>query len=99
MKIEASIIISTVLLLVVFSIAAARMKTVEAEPAVETSSSPAPKSATEKFDGVTIEKSDAEWKKLLTREQYYILREKGTEQPFTGALDKNHAHGTYHCAA
>jgi peptide-methionine (R)-S-oxide reductase len=102
MKLKASIIISAFLLLVVFSIAAERMKTVEGESVVETSASPgkpARKSAGEKFDGVKIEKSDAEWKKLLTREQYYILREKGTEQPFTGALDKNHAHGTYHCAA
>jgi peptide-methionine (R)-S-oxide reductase len=52
-----------------------------------------------KFDGVKIDKTDAEWKKILTPEQYYILREAGTEQPYTGALEKNHQHGTYYCAA
>jgi peptide-methionine (R)-S-oxide reductase len=98
MKIKVSIIISAVLLLVVFSIAAARIKTVDAELAAVTSATPA-KSGSVEFDGVKIEKSEAQWKKLLTPEQFYILREKGTEQPFTGALDKNHARGTYHCAA
>ena len=53
----------------------------------------------EKFDGIKIERSDAEWKKVLTADQYYILREKGTEPPFTGEYDKNKKAGTYHCAA
>lgn len=52
-----------------------------------------------KFDGVKIVKSDEEWKKILTAQQYYILREKGTEQPYTGIYDKNKKAGTYHCAA
>ncbi len=42
--------------------------------------------------------SDAEWRKMLTPEQYRILREKGTERPFTGALTENHETGNYHCA-
>ncbi len=46
-----------------------------------------------------IMKTDAEWKKELTTEQYRVLREKGTEAPFTGALWNNHAEGTYSCAA
>jgi len=41
-------------------------------------------------------KSDEEWKKILTREQYYILREQGTEIPFTGALDSEKRTGTYY---
>jgi peptide-methionine (R)-S-oxide reductase len=45
-----------------------------------------------------IERSDAEWRKLLTPEQYHVLREKGTERPFTGALTQNHETGNYHCA-
>ena len=41
-------------------------------------------------------KSDAEWKKLLTSEQYNILRQAGTEIPFTGALLHNTQKGTYY---
>jgi peptide-methionine (R)-S-oxide reductase len=46
-----------------------------------------------------LEKTDAEWREQLTPKQYHILREKGTERPFTGALVNNHADGFYHCAA
>jgi peptide-methionine (R)-S-oxide reductase len=46
-----------------------------------------------------IQKSDAEWQKELTPEQYRILRQKGTEPAFTGALYRNHDSGAYHCAA
>lgn len=46
-----------------------------------------------------IQKSDAEWREELTPEQYYILRQKGTEPAFTGALYRNHDSGAYHCAA
>jgi peptide-methionine (R)-S-oxide reductase len=46
-----------------------------------------------------IQKSDAEWRAQLTPEQYHVLREKGTERAFTGALVNNHADGLYHCAA
>lgn len=43
--------------------------------------------------------SDDEFKKKLTPEQYRILRKKGTEAPFTGALLHNHDTGDYVCAA
>ena len=41
-------------------------------------------------------KTDEEWKKLLTPEQYHILREQGTEIPFTGALEHEERKGTYY---
>ena len=47
----------------------------------------------------TVVKTNAEWKKTLTPEQYHILREKGTERAFSGKYDKNHEHGVYRCAA
>jgi peptide-methionine (R)-S-oxide reductase len=39
------------------------------------------------------------WKEKLTPEQYHILRQKGTERAFTGALYNNHATGMYECGA
>ena len=42
--------------------------------------------------------TEAEWRARLTQEQYRVLREKGTERPFTGALEENHETGNYHCA-
>jgi len=47
----------------------------------------------------TVVKTIEEWKKILTPEQYHILREKGTERAFSGKYDKNHEHGIYRCAA
>jgi peptide-methionine (R)-S-oxide reductase len=46
-----------------------------------------------------IEKTDEEWKRELTPEQYRIMREKGTERAFTGEYYHNHDSGMYRCAA
>ncbi len=46
-----------------------------------------------------MELTNEEWKKRLTSEQYHVLREKGTEAPYTGALVNNTETGVYTCAA
>jgi peptide-methionine (R)-S-oxide reductase len=43
-------------------------------------------------------RSNVEWRSMLTTQQYHVLREKGTERAFTGALTENHETGNYHCA-
>jgi len=45
-----------------------------------------------------IVKSAEEWRRILTPEQFHILREQGTERAFTGMYDKNHEEGVYQCA-
>lgn len=46
-----------------------------------------------------INKTDEEWREELTPEQYHVMREKGTERPFTGVYHNTHDEGTYLCAA
>jgi peptide-methionine (R)-S-oxide reductase len=45
-----------------------------------------------------IEKTDAEWRQMLTPEQYRVLRKHGTERAGTSPLDKEYGPGTYVCA-
>ena len=56
------------------------------------------KNSSEMNKKVELNKSDAEWQKTLTPEQYYVLREKGTEAPGTGKYNLHFVNGTYHCA-
>jgi peptide-methionine (R)-S-oxide reductase len=44
-------------------------------------------------------KTDAEWKQLLTPEQYNVMRQKGTEAPYSSPLNDIHDKGTFECAA
>ena len=46
-----------------------------------------------------VQKSDAEWRKELTPEQYAVLRQAGTERPFTGKYWNTKEPGVYRCAA
>jgi len=52
----------------------------------------------EHSDMQKINKTDEEWKALLTPEQYQVLRKEGTERPFANAYNDNKAKGTYECA-
>jgi len=46
-----------------------------------------------------VERSDQEWRELLTPDQYAVLRRKGTEPPFTGKYTYSKEEGVYRCAA
>lgn len=48
-------------------------------------------------DKTEIIRTEAQWRAILTPEQYQICREKGTERAFTGEYNHNHATGTYSC--
>jgi peptide-methionine (R)-S-oxide reductase len=47
----------------------------------------------------SLPETEDEWKEKLTPEQYHVLREKGTETPFTGSLLHEDTDGVYRCAA
>ncbi len=51
-----------------------------------------------KMDTNKVVKSDEEWRRQLSPDQYHILREKGTERAFTGQYWDNHEKGIYKCA-
>ena len=45
------------------------------------------------------DKSESYWKKHLSQDEYYVLRQKGTERPFTGVYNTHNEVGIYHCKA
>jgi peptide-methionine (R)-S-oxide reductase len=52
-----------------------------------------------KNDTTPVVLSDQEWKKILSPEEYYIARQKGTERPWTSKFEKFNEKGTYYCKA
>jgi len=46
-----------------------------------------------------ISKTEEEWKQQLTPDQYFVIRERGTERPFTGKFENHWEPGVYNCAA
>jgi len=57
------------------------------------------KSKSSQASNYPIQLTEEQWKQRLTKEQYYILRQQGTEAPGTGKLDKVYQKGTYYSAA
>lgn len=82
---------------------AATEKATVTEPMAATSPTPATNMAKsgsdDVFDGEKVVKTDAEWKKELKPAAYYVLREEGTERPYTGEYAETHEDGDYYCAA
>ncbi len=93
---------SVVCVLLCVCIAAAKGGDAGAKPLARAGVVPVSPFSTRDAEGnITVDKldrSEEEWKSLLTPEQYHILREKGTERPGTGALLHNKDIGTYGCA-
>ena len=59
-----------------------------------------PQAGTKASKGITkVTKTNDEWKKELTPEQYYVTREKGTERPFSSPLNEVHEDGVFECVA
>lgn len=65
-------------------------------PAVETKAADV---RNDVYKGEKIVRAEEQWRKLLTAEQFYVLRQKGTEKPYTGAYTDNKQSGVYHCGA
>lgn len=61
--------------------------------------SSAQKKETKETKTFKITKTDTEWKQELTEQQYYVLRQEGTERPFSSKLNKEYSEGVFHCAA
>ena len=92
MKSQYLILISIGIILFFFGLNRLMTKQSDSKPITETSEK---KIIVGKFDTNKF-KSDEEWKKILTPEQFHIMREEGTEVPFTGELNDEKRKGTYY---
>lgn len=73
-----------------------------ATPAPQTNPTPktiSPAARNDKYNGEKIVRTEEEWRRLLTGRQFYVLRQKGTEEAYTGEYTDNKQRGTYHCGA
>jgi peptide-methionine (R)-S-oxide reductase len=76
---------------------AADRQSTSSAPKADSGSEAAKREAVVKSDKVV--RTEKEWRKLLTREQFRVLRMKGTERPFSNKYDRHFEPGTYACAA
>ncbi len=86
---------------IAFGIAGLVLAAACSQPEVGTKEMPGARTAAtpiENNNGAPIVKTDADWKKALSPEQFDVLRKKGTEAPFSGKYWNTKADGTYVCA-
>ena len=71
------------------------------EPATETAAAPLGQASGGQTPGAhaPVEKTDAQWRQELTPEEYRVLRQAGTERPYTGEYWDTHTRGVYKCRA
>jgi peptide-methionine (R)-S-oxide reductase len=85
--------------MVVFLLLASPLAACSQKPTDNTKHSPAKKEASMEKDKHALPQSEEEWRRILTPEQYRVLRQKGTEPPFSGKFYKHKEKGVYVCAA
>ncbi|HET6421045.1 MAG TPA: peptide-methionine (R)-S-oxide reductase MsrB [Geobacteraceae bacterium] len=94
-------IISVGIAVIAFAAGIAAFTMKDEKPAVAANAAPIRVFSAEKgayIMSYKVVKTKEEWKKILTPEQFYILREKGTERAFSGKYAESHDHGIYRCA-
>ncbi len=94
-----AILLSSVSLIAAFGCGSAVKTESRPQPVAIAENTPASAGNDDVFDGKKVVKTEDEWRKLLTAEQFHILREKGTERAGSGEYADNHEHGTYYCRA